>query len=154
MLHLIPAPLHRLLYRAADWGRRRWLRWRGGEVHGCTIIAQDEEGRLLLVRQSYGSRRWVFPGGGIQRNEHPETGARREFAEELSCELRDVSMLGVMKEPFHGATNVVHVFTGRIKGTPQPDKREIIEVGFFWRSELPENADRTVHRRLRMLDRS
>ena len=34
---------------------------------------------VLLVRHSYGPHRWCIPGGGIQREEHPDTSAQREI---------------------------------------------------------------------------
>ena len=153
MFRLIPAPLHRLLYRAANGARALWLRLRGGEVTGCSILARDHDGRFLLVRHSYGPGRWSFPSGGVRKGESPEKAARREFGEELGCTLCEVSFLGVLREPFHGATNIVHVFTGRVEGEPSVDKREIVEFGFFPREDLPDNLSRTVGARLRLLDR-
>jgi len=155
MLHLIagliPAPLHRLLYRVAHSSRKRWLRWRGGEVHGCSVIARDAAGRVLLVRHSYGSGLWSFPGGGINRGEEPAMGAAREFSEELRCGLTDLRHLGTLDEQFHGARNVAHVFTGDISGEPRPDMREIVEARFFGLDDLPENRSRMVDARLELL---
>ena len=69
MLRLIPAPLHRLLlpiaYRLRQWYRRAFR----PNLQGCSIIATDLEGRLLLVRQSYGPQGWCLPGGGIDPGE-------------------------------------------------------------------------------------
>jgi 8-oxo-dGTP pyrophosphatase MutT (NUDIX family) len=151
MLHLIPAALHRRLYRLAYGLRRHWLRFRGGRLYGCNIIARDGRGRLLMVRHSYGDGQWEFPGGGIGRRETPEAAARREFAEELHCGLAELKCLGIVEEPYLGATNVVHVFTGLADGEPRPDGRELVEARFFAHADLPRPLGRKAAQRLAML---
>jgi 8-oxo-dGTP pyrophosphatase MutT (NUDIX family) len=152
MLRLIPPPLHRQLYRLAHTLRRHWLRFRGGRLYGCNIIARDGQGRLLMVRHSYGDRQWGFPGGGIGKREEPEAAARREFAEELRCGLTELRCLGTIEESDLGATNVVHVFTGLADGEPRADGRELVEARFFARDALPRPLSRKASRRLAMLD--
>ncbi len=151
MLHLIPAPVHRALYRLAHQLRRRWLRMVGGEVQGCSIIARDAEGRVLLVRHSYGSQAWSFPGGGMKKGEDVLAAASREFAEELRCGLIDPQHLGTLDEHFHGARNLAHVVTGLADGEPRPDMREVVEARFFALEAMPDGVSRTVAVRLRML---
>lgn len=153
MLRLIPAALHRRLYRVAHAVRRSWLRLRGGTVHGSNVIARDARGRVLMVRHSYGGGGWEFPGGGMGRGEDPEAAARREFLEELGCGLEEVSFLGTVEEPYHGATNVVHVFTGVVAGEPRVDGRELVEARFFPRDALPEPLRRKAASRLALLGR-
>ena len=155
MLHLIsraiPAPLHRLLYRAAHRARKRWLRLRGGTVRGCSIIARDGEGRVLLVRHSYGSGLWSLPGGGLGRNEDALAGGLREFAEELGCGLVDLCLVATLDETYHGALHEAHVVTGLVDGTPRPDMREIVEAQFFALDALPHGKVRVVAERLALL---
>lgn len=155
MLHLIvrviPAPLHRLLYRAAHWGRKRWLRLRGGEVRGCSIIARDQAGRVLLVRHSYGSGLWSLPGGGLGRNEDALAGAAREFSEELGCGLTGLRLVAMLEETFHGAAHEAHVVTGLVDGEPRPDRREIVAARFFALDDLPPDRVRMVAERLALL---
>jgi 8-oxo-dGTP pyrophosphatase MutT (NUDIX family) len=40
-------------------------------------------GEILLVRHSYGDRRWMLPGGRVGRGEDPAATATREMAQEL-----------------------------------------------------------------------
>src|SRR5690606_8180249 len=61
MLHLIPAPLHRLLYRIADRLRRQWWKVRRPTRNSVLVIAFDGAGRVLLVRHSYGPPVWALP---------------------------------------------------------------------------------------------
>ncbi|MEO5706752.1 MAG: NUDIX domain-containing protein [Alteraurantiacibacter sp.] len=152
LLYLIPAPLHRLGYRAAHRLRAAWLGLTRQTIHGCTMIARDAEGRVLLVRHSYGTGLWSFPGGGMNRSEEPLAAALREFAEELGCTVSDPRHLGTLDEDYHGARNVAHVFTGLIAGEPRPDMRELVAARFFALDELPPGIARTVAPRLALLN--
>ena len=137
MLHLIPPSLHRAGLRLAHAVRKRWWRLAKVQLNGCRVLAFDEGGRLLLIRHSYGSGNWMLPGGGIARGEEPLVAARRELAEETGCILRDALVHAVLEEQLYGTTNRVHLIAGRAAGLPQPDGREIIELGFFGRNALP-----------------
>ncbi len=153
MLHLIlPPALHRHAYRVAFRLRNRWLYWRGRPIAGCTMIARDDAGRVLLVRHSYGSGLWAFPGGGLNRGEQPLAAAIREFAEELGCAVTDPRHVGTLEEDYHGVRNTAHIFTGLIAGPPRPDMREIVEARFFAVDELPHGTSCTVHVRLALLE--
>src|SRR3954463_5938324 len=46
----------------------------------CVTRPGDE---ILLVRHSYGDRRWMLPGGRVRRGEDAAATARREMAQEL-----------------------------------------------------------------------
>ena len=144
MLRLIPAPLHRRLYRVADWGRRRWWSIRKPRRTSALVVAFDGDGRVLLVRHSYGPPIWALPGGGIGRNEDPAAGAAREFREELGCGLADIRPLEVREQDESGSRDLLHVFTAGLAGTPAPDMREIVAVGLFDPGELPRPCDRRV----------
>lgn len=151
MLHLIPPVLHRALYRLAHQLRKNWLQLVGGEVHGCTIIARDGAGRVLLVRHSYGSQQWAFPGGGMRKGEDVLVAACREFAEELRCGLIDPQHLGTLDKDFHGARHIAHAVTGQADGEPRPDMREVVEARFFDIDALPAGASPAVAVWLQML---
>lgn len=151
MLHLIPAPLHRWLYRLANAIRRRWLIITKQTVHGCSVIARDNQGRVLLVRHSYGPRVWSFPGGGMKQGEDALLAAMREFAEELGCSVTDAQHVGTLEERFHSARSVAHIFTGLIDGEPRPDMREIVAARFFSVDQLPGDVARNVKPRLALL---
>lgn len=148
MLRLIPAPLHRRAYRLAHAVRKVWWRLARPRLNGCAIVASDIEGRLLLVRQSYGAGGWSFPTGGIRRGEDPEAAARRELREETACEAYAMTLLGVQDDVLHGALHQVHVFAARISDSPRADMREIIEVRLFPLHSLPEPLGERTRRRL------
>ncbi|GFE75226.1 NUDIX domain-containing protein [Novosphingobium sp. TCA1] len=138
VLHRLPAPLHRKLYRLAHWGRKQvWRIWRPS-LDGVRVLALDGEGRVLLVRHSYGSDRWMPPGGGLGRREDPVAAARRELLEETGCALSDARLLAIATEDLVGASNHVHVVAGRTGDLPRVDGREIVEARFFSMDALPQ----------------
>lgn len=142
MLRLIPAPLHRVLYRIADRARRRWWKIRRPRRSSVNVVAFNEAGRVLLVRHSYGPPVWTVPGGGVNRREEPLAAAVREFREELACPLSHVVALETAEQPDSGSIDLRHVFAARLAGTPVPDMREIVEVGLFDPAALPEPVGR------------
>jgi 8-oxo-dGTP pyrophosphatase MutT (NUDIX family) len=137
VLRLIPPPLHRALLFQAHRLRLVWWRIRKPLLIGCRVLAFDEAGRVLLVRHSYGSGRWMLPGGGVARGEEPLVAACRELAEETRCALFDPREIAVIEEALAGATNRVHVIAGQAVGVPQGDGREIVEARFFAPDALP-----------------
>lgn len=151
MLHLIPAPLHRLGLRLAHGARKRWWRVMRPSLSGVCVVATDAAGRIMLVRHSYGSRHWSFPGGALKPGEDAAFAALREFREEAGCGLDALRLLGVIDHRLHGARNSVHLFTGRVDGHPRPDGREILALRFFAADDLPVPLSPSVRERLRLL---
>lgn len=139
MLRLIPAPLHRAGLVLAHRLRQHWWRLRKPLLSGCRVLAFDAEGRVLLVRHSYGSGRWMLPGGGIGRGEDPLAAALRELREEVGCALDGARLFHRIDEPLSGTINRVHLVCGTARGAPLPDGREIIEAVFHDPSALPAN---------------
>lgn len=139
MLRLIPARLHRAALVAAHRLRRIWWRVRKPLLLGCRVLAFDGQGRVLLVRHSYGSGRWMLPGGGIARGEDPLAAGLRELREEVGCRLAHAREFERVDEPLSGTTNRVHLICGLIDGEPRPDGREIIEAVFHDPAALPDN---------------
>lgn len=148
MLYLIPAPAHRVALRLAHGLRRRWWIWRKPRLAGCRVLAIDELGRVLLVRHSYGSGKWMPPGGGLARGEHPIAAAQRELLEETACTLQWAALIERADEQLHGAGNMVHIVAGVTLDTPLADGREIIETRFFELSALPDSMPRLFRARL------
>lgn len=148
MLYLIPRPLHRLALRTGHAARLVWWRWRKPVLDGCRVLAFDPQGRILLVRHTYGSGRWMLPGGGLARGEDPLAAAWRECLEETSCALAEPRLLAVISEPLVGATNRVHLVNGRIAGEPLADGREIAEAALFAMDALPSPLSIQLQREL------
>lgn len=148
MLRLIPAPLHRLALRIAYRLRNRYRSLVRPNLQGCTIIATDLEGRLLLIRQSYGPEGWYLPGGAMHRGEDPAAAARRELQEETGCEARSMEFVAVIEEELSGAPHRAHIFLARVDESPRPDRREVVEARFFPTHSLPEPLSPIARQRI------
>jgi 8-oxo-dGTP pyrophosphatase MutT (NUDIX family) len=150
MLHLIPAPLHRALLKVAHRVRKRWRRIVKPKTAGVSVIGLDGEGRVFLVRHSYGSGLWSLPGGGLGYDEDPHACAHREIAEELGCALADLVLAAQMDETLHGAPHRAYVFTARFVGEPRLDGREVIDSAWFPLDGLPPDLVSFADYRLRL----
>ncbi|KNH01638.1 MutT/nudix family protein [Qipengyuania citrea LAMA 915] len=112
-----------------------------------SIVARDLNGRVLLVRHSYGPDGWYFPGGGKRRSETPEQAALRELKEETGCTVSGLMAVGIIDEELAGAPNRTHLFDGVVDAVPQPDGREIVEARFFPTHSLPEPLSKRTRAR-------
>jgi 8-oxo-dGTP pyrophosphatase MutT (NUDIX family) len=148
MLHLIPKPWHRHAYRLAHALRRVWWRVARPRISGCRVLALDGDGRVLLVRHSYGTGQWTAPGGGLKRGEDPLLAAARELAEETGCMLQGARRVALVEESLWGARNTVHVIAGQAMGEAVPDGRELIDAAFFAPDALPAPISANLRRDL------
>lgn len=109
-----------------------------------SVVAFDGEGRVLLVRHSYGPPVWTLPAGGMRRGEAPERAVAREFREELACELSRLTKLEARVQDTSGSIDLLHLYAARVAGTPKPDMREVVAAEFFDPDALPRPLDRRV----------
>lgn len=151
MLHLIPAPVQRALMPTAAMVRSWWWRLAKPKLFGVCVMAFDDRDRLLLVRHSYGSRRWSLPAGGRSAREDAEAAVRREVREELAIELADLQSVALREEEIGRARHHVDLFTARAIGSPRPDMREVVCAGFFALEDLPAPLEKRVRPRLALL---
>lgn len=150
MLHLMPARVHRAGLKVAHEVRKRWWALRKPQLEASSVLAFDLQGRLLVIRLSYGSGDWTFPTGGIDRGETPEQAARRELQEETGCRAHAMTALGIDEGELHRAHHRVHVFATKVQDNPVPDGREVLEARFFPVHSLPEPLSGATRRRLQM----
>ena len=112
MFHLIPRPLHIAALRTAHSIRVLWWHMTSGVVTGCRVLVIDPDGRVLLIRHSYGSRRWMMPGGGVKRGEDVLVAAQREVREEVALTLVPLFDVDFSDEPLGGGRNHIHLVAG------------------------------------------
>lgn len=134
----LPAPLHRAGLRLAHYLRTVWWRWRKPLLTGCSVMLFDPDGAVLLVRHSYGHRRWGLPGGAVGKGEAAEDAVRRELLEEVGCRIDDLVLVGATVRNLHGARNRIEMFRGKTADSAVPDDREIAAAGFFRLDDLPQ----------------
>jgi 8-oxo-dGTP pyrophosphatase MutT (NUDIX family) len=103
------------------------------------VLAWDEAGRLLLVREAQ-TGQWQTIGGAIEPDESPLEAAVREAAEEAGVVLQIDGIRAVVGGPQFRLTYpngdlvsyVATVFDARVlDGEPRPDGDETIAVEWF-----------------------
>lgn len=135
---------------------------------GLAVVAKDS-GRVLLLQRAVdptdpASGMWEFPGGHIDEGETPLDAAKREFTEEVGCDVPEGQVVGTWVSP----NGVYQCFVwlveseGVVDCNMDPDKRAVlnpddpdadnIEVVAFWdpkhlpgmpalRAEVEESTD-------------
>lgn len=61
----------------------------------AAAVIHDPEGRVLLIRQNYGHRRWGLPGGRINSSETPVHAVIREVRVETGLETQVIDLVGL-----------------------------------------------------------
>lgn len=67
------------------------------ERAGAAAVIVDDEGRVLVVKENYGRRRWSLPGGVIEPGEAPQDAAVRETLEETGVVAAVDHLVGVYR---------------------------------------------------------
>jgi 8-oxo-dGTP diphosphatase len=99
------------------------------------VVFNAERTQLLLIK-----RRdipvWVLPGGGLESEETPEEGVRREVLEETGLEVSIVRKVAEYL-PVNWMTQLTHLFECRIRQGECKIGLETKEVRFFPLDGLP-----------------
>ncbi len=66
-----------------------------GLVTAAAGVISDEAGRILLIQQNYGQRRWGLPGGRVNVGETPGHAVVREVRKETGLETVVVDLVGI-----------------------------------------------------------
>lgn len=120
---------------------------------GAAAIILDTEGRVLLVKHSYGKYNWDLPGGLSEKSESAEETAKREVIEETGLDVNVERLTGVYYDP----NNDMHHFVFTCKKNdiqiPQPCSPEILECKYYSIDDLPRPiSDFTIQRIIHALD--
>jgi ADP-ribose pyrophosphatase YjhB (NUDIX family) len=104
---------------------------------GVQCVIQHGEA-ILLIRNTYGRKRWTFPGGRMARGETAENAIRREVLEEVGLHLDHLQNIGAIESTADYKKDRVEVFTG-ISQNQQViiDIAEILEARWFHPRHLP-----------------
>jgi 8-oxo-dGTP diphosphatase len=66
---------------------------------GAAGVIVNDEGHVLLVKQSYGHFNWELPGGGVEPGESAAQAVLREVREETGLSVIVERLVGVYYEP-------------------------------------------------------
>lgn len=92
---------------------------------GVSVVAFDDEGRVLLFQHRYKPRgSWQLPGGHAHRGEAPGDALRRELSEEGGAVVKPVELIDIHVTQRWPARTTLH-YTGTLKLPPQ---RTTVEV--------------------------
>lgn len=99
------------------------------------IIFNEQRDEILLV-QRRDIPVWVFPGGGLDPEETPEEGVKREVREETGYEVDIVRKIAEYL-PVNRLTQPTHFFECKIVGGNAKINTEAKAIAFFPLSRLP-----------------
>ena len=129
--------------------RRRAMAVLGVKTRGVKVLAFDETGALMLIRNRYGrSDLWVLPGGGVERGEASIAAACRELREETGCVLVDAAVRDTLESRSEGRRDTVYVVHGTTRDCPVADGIEVAEARFFALDALPAAVSPATMRRI------
>ncbi len=109
------------------------------------------DGEILLIKAAFGKQKWSLPGGGMHRGEDQYRAAARELQEETNVVIEpdQFGLAGEVRLPKKKRWPVanIHFFECRLAEKP-PTKihrpLEILEIGWFPLTRLPEDRSETV----------
>jgi len=127
---------------------RQYWRLTRSMTLGVRVIAEDEAGRVALVRHSY-IPGWHLPGGGVERGETAEEAARREAAEEAGVWADSLSLFGVYSNHRRFRGDHVIVFrAGAWRAVEATAIGEIVELAWRAPDDLPDGVTQGTRQRL------
>ncbi len=139
-LPTLPAPVLRVAYRYGHHLARGYWYLRRPAVFGVKCLLRDGEGRILLVRHTYGDREaWGLPGGGRHADEPADLTATREVFEEVGADVTVWFELGdIYSEALHKKDTVTVLLGEWPGGELLLQDSELAEAAWFGLGELPD----------------
>ncbi len=111
---------------------------------GAACVIFDARGRVLLIEENYGRRRWGLPGGQLEDGEVPHDAAMRETREETGLDVELDHVIGL-----YGLENgfFAYAFAARVvRGEPAvPPTGEIAAVEWCDPRHLPQPRSNILH---------
>jgi mutator protein MutT len=96
------------------------------------------EGKILMIRQTYYPNTWTFPGGGIHKCETPLNAVIRECKEEVGIQLNNPEYIGDICFNHEYKRDTVSVYKETVSSLEvHTDWKEVAEAGWFKLDKLP-----------------
>jgi ADP-ribose pyrophosphatase YjhB (NUDIX family) len=120
-----------------------------GKTLGVRGVAIDEEGRLLVVKQTY-TNGWIFPGGGIERGETAIESLSREMDEEAAVKVTGQPVMhGLFSNDRHFPGDHVAVYlVPQFTVQAWKPSLEISHRAFLPRDQIERDCSDAMKRRL------
>lgn len=107
------------------------------DIGVAVAILQDN--KILLVKHSYGQKKWSLPGGRLEFPESLETCAIRETKEETGLDVKAKRVVGVYA--LQKSPGVFVLFEAdTIGGTLVQQTNETTNCEFFSEDDIPEDT--------------
>ena len=115
---------------------------------GAAAAIFDDQGRVLLVKHSYGPLNWELPGGAVELGENVIEAAVRETQEETGLAVVPKHLTGFYYDTEADAHHFVFLCEPLDAcATPRPGAEEATECAFWHPDDLPRPiSDFTVRR--------
>jgi ADP-ribose pyrophosphatase YjhB (NUDIX family) len=104
----------------------------------------DEQGRILMVRETIDANRWTLPGGWAEVNQTPAQSVAREVLEESGYRARPIKLAAVWDRARQGQPPMVFsvvrmFFVCALEGGSPKISLETSEVGWFAEADVPSD---------------
>ena len=110
--------------------------------NGANVIVLNSKGEILVVRQNYGEKKWMLPGGEIERGESATHAAQEETEEEtgIIIDAKELRLIAYFVQRPKGFVFLYETnkFSGEMVVEPEG---EILEVRFMSLAEIIEKKD-------------
>jgi 8-oxo-dGTP diphosphatase len=100
---------------------------------------EDEDQKVLLVRQALGFRFWTLPGGKVKRGESLVQALKRELYEETGLDAQIGSLLGVLDRRDKDAITLLFAAVPKKTSVKVDQNKKEIEKANF-QTSLPKKA--------------
>ena len=101
-----------------------------------------DQGRVLLVKLTYGHKGWILPGGYVKSTETIGRAVKREVREETGLEVEPMQIIAARSKSDQGRCDVYIALLVRILGGElKPDRREISDLRYFTLNEMESRSD-------------
>ncbi|SDS50629.1 ADP-ribose pyrophosphatase YjhB, NUDIX family [Paenibacillaceae bacterium GAS479] len=115
---------------------------------GAAAVILDSEGRILLVKHSYGKNNWELPGGKSEEKESAQDTAKREVLEEVGLTVEVGQLTGIYYDPGYDMHHFVFISTTDDDQKPEPSSPEILECGYYSIEDLPKPISDFTYKRI------
>jgi dihydroneopterin aldolase len=123
-------------------------RWAASRYVGAAAVIVDSEGRVLLVRHTYGRLNWELPGGLSEPGESFVETALRELREETGLRGVPERLTGIYYDPDEDAHHLVFRCAVVDGAAPAPSSPEISDCAWFAADALPHPTSDFTARRI------